>query len=238
MDVKTTMISKCTTFLALIILSLPLSFSASAQGNQLPIILELFTAESCPYCPQADALMAEYTKLPRVIGYSCHVARTHSDLSFAHDFCSRRQEYYQRTIGFKGRYTPQMVVNGVVEVTGYRQDKITAAAKKSLKHMGKIKIREASPDLFVLDMPAAVSADYMLVVVQIAKPKAASKRFSAGGNRTYHNLATQFSDTMKWQGERGPLHMRMGKEQGGKGFIVLAQKISTGKIVAAGQYNF
>lgn len=233
------MIRNFLTILALLAVTLPLSFSVNAQSRQLPIILELFTAESCPYCPQADALMAEYIKLPRVIGYSCHVARTRSDLTFAHDFCSRRQDYYQRTIGFKGKYTPQMIVNGVIEVTAYRQDKITNAARRSLdENMGNITVRKAANGTFMLNMPMATPEDYMIVVAQVAHPKKASPRYNANGRRVYHNLATQFSDTMRWTGRAGPIYMNMTPERGGKGFIVLAQKISTGKIVAAGKFEF
>lgn len=225
--------------ISLFLISAAFSAAQAQGGKELPIILELFTAESCPYCPQADALMTEYVKIPRVYGYSCHVARTRSDLTFAHDFCSRRQEYYQRTIGFKSRYTPQMIVNGVVEVTGYRQDKITNAAKISLdEQVGKIAIRNISPGLFMLNMPAALPEDYMLVVAQVAKQKQATARFNHGGRRVYSNLATQFSDHMRWEGKSGPIYMNMTPEVGGKGFIVLAQKISTGKIAAVGKFDF
>jgi len=212
--------------------------AAAKDGKELPIILELFTAQSCPYCPQAEALLAEYIKLPRVIGYSCHVARTRSDMAVSYPFCARRQEYYERVLQTSGPYTPQMVVNGVAEVIGYNQKKIAAAAAMTIADIGQIKIKASTPTLFLLDMPAAKPEDYMIVVARIDKPVRATGRYAMGGKRVYHNLASQFSDDMKWEGKPGPVYMSLIRENNTKGFIVLAQKISTGKIVAAGQHLF
>jgi hypothetical protein len=75
-------------------LALLIAATAPTQAVARPLVVELFTSESCSSCPPADALLLELTK-------------ERPD----------RQKGYARLLG-GGVYTPEMVVDGTRDVVG------------------------------------------------------------------------------------------------------------------------
>ncbi len=97
-------------------------------------VLELFTSQGCSSCPPADRLMGEYQSKENVIVLSFHVDYWNR-LGWKDPFSSK--EYTQRQYKYASAlkadvYTPQLVINGQLEMIGSDADKIESAVKKVL----------------------------------------------------------------------------------------------------------
>lgn len=87
------------------------------------VVLELYTSQGCAACPPADAMMADLAMREDVIALSLHVDYWDyigwADV-FAHPEHAERQKRYARRHGHSTIYTPQVVINGLDIVEGFR----------------------------------------------------------------------------------------------------------------------
>jgi hypothetical protein len=102
-----------------------------------PVLLELFTAQGCAACPPADEMMLELAMREDVIALALHV--DYWDYIgwvdvFADPEHGERQKRYARRHGHSTIYTPQVVVNGIDVVEGFRAMRVmdTIAAHAEL----------------------------------------------------------------------------------------------------------
>ncbi len=105
--------------------ALCMSCLASSSGRA-PVIVELFTSEGCSSCPPADAVLARLARTQpvgnaRIIALSEHVDYW-NNLGWADPFSSpqfrARQTDYAQAFRVDSIYTPQMIVNGLVQFAG------------------------------------------------------------------------------------------------------------------------
>jgi hypothetical protein len=106
-----------------------------AQAAQ-PIVLELFTSQSCSSCPPADALLTELARdRPDLLPLSFHVTywnRLGWRDRFSLQAATERQQGYARTLpetafGPGQIYTPQLVVHGRRDAVGSDRAAVLAA---------------------------------------------------------------------------------------------------------------
>lgn len=95
-----------------------------------PVLLELFTSQGCSDCPAADKLVTELAHRPDVIALSLPI--TYWDIlgwkdTFATDANTRRQKSYARIMNRSGVYTPQMIIDGQLDVVGNQRDRVMQA---------------------------------------------------------------------------------------------------------------
>jgi hypothetical protein len=103
---------------------------AASAAETRPVVVELFTSQGCSSCPPADKLLGELTKRGDVIALGFHITywddgswRDPLSLTTATD----RQRSYDRNLTGGQVYTPQMVVDGTVDVIGSDRDAVLTA---------------------------------------------------------------------------------------------------------------
>ncbi len=106
--------------------ALPAAARAPAEAREsvaAPVIVELFTSQGCPLCPEANALLAELDAEEGVLGLSLSVnimdALGWRD-TLAQEPLTARQEAYCDSLNVRFAYTPQIVVAGRDDARGSR----------------------------------------------------------------------------------------------------------------------
>jgi len=96
------------------------------------VVLELFTSQGCSSCPPADKLVGTYSSKENVVALSFHVDYWDrlgwKDPFSAHEY-SQRQYMYASAL-HSTVYTPQLVINGTVEMIGSDANKISSTLQK------------------------------------------------------------------------------------------------------------
>lgn len=217
-----------------------------------PIVLELFTSQSCSSCPPADILLQDLAKRQNVIALSCHVTYW-NHLSWkdtlSREFCTERQNNYSRARGRQSRFTPELVVNGHTSMIGSKSYAIGDALDAFNGELYPVSVTE-DQDGYVLHIPVSNKIKTDQISVQIVYFGAeATVSLGRGENSglsvPYTNPVTQISTL--------PLHSIHDENSGiiahldrsdvpleQKGFAVLvyAKAAPYGSILAAGQYLF
>ena len=109
------------------------------RGRAPFALVELFTSEGCSSCPPADEVLRsiEASAAGRaVFALSFHVdywnelgwPDPYSDPAY-----TRRQHEYARAFGARGVYTPQIVIDGSVEIVGSRGGEVARALERALE---------------------------------------------------------------------------------------------------------
>lgn len=110
--------------------------SATADSKKTkPVIVELFTSEGCSSCPPADALLLKLESSQTVQGVNVIAIEEHVDY-WNHDGWTdpySSADWTQRQIDYvshfkdKQPYTPELIVDGQVEMTGGQEQKTEQA---------------------------------------------------------------------------------------------------------------
>jgi len=137
----------------------PLSLSPSFAANQpspppdqppVPILIELFTSEGCSSCPPVDEFVRHIDETQPVAGAQLIVLSEHVDYwdhdgwkdKYSSAQFTERQNGYVHAMNLQTAYTPQMVVDGYIELKGSSAD-IEQTFAKELK-VAKIPVRITS----------------------------------------------------------------------------------------------
>jgi hypothetical protein len=104
--------------LAACVLILPVEASAKTTGHR-PVVVELFTSQGCSACLAADALVADLAERKDVLALTFPV--DYWDYlgwqdTFARPEFSARQRAYQKALGLRDVYTPQLVIDGAAQM--------------------------------------------------------------------------------------------------------------------------
>lgn len=157
-----------------------LQISAAAQSASFRsgyAVLELFTSESDANSPAGDQVFRETLKEAKrngqqVIGLAFHVDYWNKGSwkdPFSRNAFTFRQENYSRAFPEKELYTPQLIINGRVQMTGSARDSVKSAVKKALQSTGdpgfRLQVDSIRRDtLFLSAICPRYGSDYVLRV--------------------------------------------------------------------------
>lgn len=121
-------------FLTALFATMCISGIANAQESKRPTVVELFTAQGCPSCPRADAMLKEISEYPGYFPLSFHV--TYFDGQGRKDpYSSKdnnlRQRRYLMAVGMQEAFTPHFVVDGTISSAGGDAASLAKAIKQA-----------------------------------------------------------------------------------------------------------
>ncbi len=188
--------------------SLFLAVSADAQDD--PVVVELFTSQGCSSCPPADRIMHELAKRDDVIGLALHV--DYWDYigwkdEYADPDHTVRQRAYAREGGRTMIYTPQMVVNGQQDVVGAKSFELNRLidAHLTAAPQAEVSATRTANDVTVDVVPVelAEGETYDVRVVQYSPMRHASIRRGelAGHELDYANVVENWQVAGHWDGQ-------------------------------------
>jgi len=120
----------------LALLAAPLSAGAVARPASAPVVVELFTAQGCSDCREANQLVTRLAEQQDVIALTYAV--DYWDYlgwkdTFAKPEFAERQRAYRRAMNLRDVYTPQIVVDGARQLTAVEADEVEAAVREEAR---------------------------------------------------------------------------------------------------------
>lgn len=202
-----------------------------------PVVMELFSSQGCGNCPKANATIQKLAERSDVIALTYPVNIWDYlgwDDTFAKPEFTDRQKRYNRALGYRGPYTPQVVYSGYLHGPGTSVAGIEPKFSK----------RDITP------YPASVAFSGDTVQISGALPAKASNasivlvKFRAGQTQvavaggtnkgksmTYWNLVTSYETLGEWKGGVQKFNAKCES-----GCVVLVQKDGAeGPIIGVGQ---
>ena len=223
----------------------PAPAPAPASGGGL-VFLELFSAESCPFCPQAERNFSDFMQDPDVIGFTCMVDYFESGPHnrYAQKFCTAQQDLYVRMMKAGTRYTPQLVVNGTTQMPGHElQSAVSAirAARAGGDRPVRLDISHGTDegvfDVVLPEMKRAVAEErFVLRIVGVKRQPEGAAIESQVISRSQPpvNLATGLFEGGLWNGAQTVWNAKPVLSPGTDALIVMVQERDSGHVLAAG----
>lgn len=225
-------------FFSFILLALA-AVADPAAAARPPVIVELFTAQGCEACLEANgevgALADDAGVLPLTFSVDYWDYLGWPD-TFARPEFTERQKTYAKRFGLRDVYTPQVVVDGRRQVSGAKPDEVQAAVRQAAR------AAKNPPDmLFQLNGRIAVGsgprprggAEVWLVRYD---PRAVEVEVRKGDNRgetvVVRNGVRQLERLGRWRGK--PISLRLPKAtEEGLETLVIVQQVGGGRIISA-----
>jgi hypothetical protein len=185
--------------LLLLLIALVLGGHVCVAQAETPVVIELFTSEGCSSCPPADALLVDLSRKSPPSGVKLILMGEHVDYwnyigwtdRFSSAQFSERQNGYAKDFHLATVYTPQMVIDGHLELVGndaaevYRDISKTAAEPKpaqvSLRWEPQQKLH------IVVQAPAGERPKVLLAITEDRLSTAVGR--GENGGRTLHHAA-------------------------------------------------
>ncbi|HYE43339.1 MAG TPA: DUF1223 domain-containing protein [Caulobacteraceae bacterium] len=215
--------------------------AAQARPPGAPVVVELFTAQGCSDCPEANQLLMRLADDEDVIALTFPV--DYWDYlgwkdTFARPEFSARQRAYRKAMNLRDVYTPQIVVDGARQLTAVEADEVEAAVREEARRPVD------PPDMQFLGRDRVAvgtgkvprgGASVWLVRYDDHVQEVAVRRGENRGQTVRHgNVVRQLVKVGDWRGR--PKLFRLPEAQTPDlETVVLVQANRTGRIVAAGR---
>lgn len=229
---------------SLILLALPPTAAArvrhKAAAPKTPVVVELYTAQGCASCGEANAFVGKLADRPGVLPLTFSVdywdylgwADTFAKPEFAD-----RQKAYVAKLALREPYTPQVVIDGLAEAPGSktaRVDKLVKDAAKAVKSPPDIHFVGARVYVGTARAPRG-GGDVWLVRYD---PRAQDVAVKAGDNKgqtiAEKNVVREVTRLGAWRGQPTAFKLPASSEDGLK-TVVIVQGAKGGRVLGAGE---
>ncbi len=210
------------------------------------VVAELFTSQSCAFCPAADEVLDKIAKNSNVIALSCHVTYwDHLDWkdTLSKKFCTSRQRDYGDNIKGSSRiYTPQLIINGQAEMIGSDKVKVINAISTFSKNgIPVITLAQSGDDILEVTMPNLSGGPFEVFMMGVKNKHV--ENIASGENQgrtvTYRNIVRDIRQLSDWNGAASFVAFNMGNiKKDADQVVILAQNKASGHMVAAGRLIF
>jgi len=213
----------------------------AAGAQDRPVVIELFTSQSCSSCPPADALLTELARTRRndILPLAFHVTYW-NDLGWRDPLSLRaateRQRAYAARIGEHTVYTPQMVVDGTQSFVGSDRNQAETAIRRARTEQvtsAPLHLDRRGEDLVVEIGPGAGSGTILLVGYDPAHSTAIGGGENSGRRLLESNVVRSIQVIGQWTGEMLRLDVPV---QAGEQFAVLLEA-PDGRIIGAAKLS-
>lgn len=182
-----------------------------AHAGQAKASIELFTSQGCSSCPAADKLLSELARDPSLVTMS--LAIDYWDYLGWRDTLAlqghgKRQEAYARVRGDRERYTPQVVVNGIMQVLGSDRAAIDLAIEQTRRESPAMQLPVTltiTDDKLTVEIPAAPegrgSGEVWLCPISKKVTVAIERGENRGHALTYSNVVRGWVKLGEWTGK-------------------------------------
>jgi hypothetical protein len=212
-----------------------------AEGQSRPVVVELFTSQSCSSCPPADILLTDLAQTRRndVLPLAFHITYWNK-LGWRDPFslpaATERQQTYAAQLGEGSVYTPQMVVDGMQGLVGSNRNEAETAirwAKAEQVTAAALRLLRRGEDLMI-EVGAGTGQGTVLLVGFDPEHSTAVGGGENGGRRLQEsNVVRSIQSIGQWTGE--PLRLQQ-LLPAGEQFALLLQA-PDGRIIGATRSN-
>ena len=226
--------------MGLTVAALDTGAARAEEASPSPVVVELFTSQGCSSCPPADALLGQLAQRPDVIALAFHV--DYWDYigwkdPFASPALTARQRSYAGALGLRMIYTPQMVVDGRIDVVGSHQREVESAIEQSATQPKlAVRIEDDGQGGHRAVIPAGDSrgeATVWLAVLDSEQETRVARGENGGRTLKEFNIVREWRQIGTWSGNAVtlPLDVAAGKDR--NACAVIVQSGTTGPVLGA-----
>ncbi|WP_372780951.1 DUF1223 domain-containing protein [Phenylobacterium sp.] len=221
---------------SLALLALP--FQAAARP---PVVVELYTAQGCASCGEANAHVAKLAEKPGVLALTFSVdywdylgwADTFAKPEFA-----ERQKAYVAKLALREPYTPQVVVDGAEQAAGSKTDKVDSLVEAAAKGPHNPPDIHFAGDRRVYVGSARAPKGGGEVWLIRYDPREQDVAVKTGDNKgqtiPHRNVVREVTRLGPWRGKPAAFRLPAASEEGLK-TVVLVQAGRGGRVLGAGE---
>ena len=234
--------------LTAILFAAVITAAGPGQAASVPVLLELFTSESCSSCPPADRLLETLDRQPvanaELIVVSEHVDYWNDlgwrDPNSSVVFTARQQDYSHRLA--TDLYTPQLVIDGYLQATGSDKTEVLQTIALAARKPKLILSVHATPGnaglIHVEASGAAVRANLYIIVAAGHAESEVLHGENSGQKLTHVAVAQSVTKIGKWTGMAGQDVPGKNARAGDTRVIAILADPATGKVLGAAQTRF
>lgn len=175
-----------------------------ADANERLTVVELFQSQGCSSCPPANVVVSSLCERSDLLVLSFGV--TYWDHlgwrdTFGKPEFTARQRDYARGLGIRGVYTPQVVVNGRVDLVGSDRAALESAIRRNQRSTPEPAITVDAAGVVVGAATSRGAADVWLVQYDPRTLQVPIRRGENGGRTLPHrNVVRALSRVGEWHG--------------------------------------
>ncbi|MBF0563070.1 MAG: DUF1223 domain-containing protein [Alphaproteobacteria bacterium] len=215
------------------------------SAERAAIMAELFTSQGCSSCPAADAFLGDLAQRDDVVALSYHVGYwdyTGWKDPFASASNLSRQEAYQRIFGEAYVYTPELVVDGMADMSGNsRAAVLRTIAQAAIMPRVRVTVSRRDDGALVVSVGEGVSVgDDKVWLAAFDRMRKTPVARGENGGRTLinHNIVRTYRAIGSWQGQPVdivvPAAAWQTDSQVAGGYAAWVQPATLGRIKGAG----